>query len=91
MRDKGFIWNSINWECECDTRVMLVDYEDCNSRKKLVAPLIEECTETAEEVKLITLTENENSCNCSSCTMYTVLSLILALKQQFTEHINGKN
>ena len=70
---------------------MLVDYEDCNSRKKLVAPLIEECTETAEEVKLITLTENENSCNCSSCTIYTVLSLILALKQQFTEHINGKN
>ena len=36
----------------------------------MVAPLIEECTETVEEVKLakITLAENENS----SCTVYIV-------------------
>ena len=39
-------------------------------KKKIVAPLIEE---TVEEVKLanITLAENENSYNCSSCTVYT--------------------
>ena len=45
---------------------------------KLVAPLIEECTETIEEVKLakITLAENENSCKCNSCTVYTVSSSI---------------
>ena len=45
VRDKGFIWNSINWECECDKRLMSVDYEDCKGSKKLVTPLIEECTE----------------------------------------------
>ena len=45
-----------------------------SAEKKLVAPLIEESTETAEEVKLakITLAENENSYKCSSCTAYTV-------------------
>ena len=44
-------------------------------QKKLVAPLIEECTETVEEVKLakITLAENENSYKCSFCTVYAVL------------------
>ena len=44
-------------------------------QKKLVAPLIEECTETVEELKLakITLAENENSYKCSSCTVCSVL------------------
>ena len=44
-----------------------------SAKKKLVASLIEECTETVEEVKLakITLTENENSYKCSFCTVYT--------------------
>ena len=44
-------------------------------QKKLVDKLVDECTETIEEVKLakITLAENENSCECSSCTVYTVL------------------
>ena len=48
-------------------------------RKKLVAPLIEECTETVEEVKLakITLAENENIYKCSSCTMYIVLMIVV--------------
>ena len=40
-------------------------------KKKIVAPLIEECIETVEEVKLakITLVENENGYKCSSCTV----------------------
>ena len=48
------------------------------SRKKLVAPLIEECTKTVEEVKLakITLAENENSCKCNPCTVYIVLMVV---------------
>ena len=48
-------------------------------RKKLVAPLIEECTETVEEVKLakITLAENETIYKCSSCTMYIVLMIVV--------------
>ena len=41
--------------------------------------LIEECTETVEEVKLaeITLAENEHSYKCSSYTVYTVSFWIL--------------
>ena len=70
MCDKGFVWNCSNCECEsdkaCDVGEYL-DYENCNCRKKLVAPVIEECTEAVEEVKLtkITLTENEDSYKCS--------------------------
>ena len=47
-------------------------------QKKTIVPLIEECTETVEEVKLakITLAENENSYKCSSCTVCIVLSSI---------------
>ena len=64
--DKGFIWNPSNCECEfdkaCDVGEYL-DYENCKCRKKLVDKLVDECTETVEEVKLakITLAENENS------------------------------
>ena len=39
-------------------------------QKKLVDKLVDECTETIEEVKLA---ENKNSYKCSSCTVYTVL------------------
>ena len=46
---------------QCDVGEYL-DYKNCICRKKLVDKLVEECTETVEEVKLakITLTENEN-------------------------------
>ena len=46
-----------------------------NVEKKLVVPLIDECTETVEKVKLakITLAENENMYKFSSCTVYIVL------------------
>ena len=55
--------------------IQTLDYENCKCRKKLIAPLIEECTETVEEVKLgkITLAENESSYKCSSYTVYIVL------------------
>ena len=76
--DKGFIWNPSKCECECDKMCDIgeyLDYERCKCRKKLVDKLVDECTETVEEVKLarITLTENENSYKCSSCSMYTAL------------------
>ena len=78
MCDKGFIWNPSNCECECDKACDVgeyLDYENCKCRKKLVDKLVDECTETVEEVKLakITLAENENSYKCSSCTVYIVL------------------
>ena len=64
--DKGFIWNPSNCDCECDKACDVgeyLDYENCKCRKKLVDKLVDECTETVEEVKLakITLAENENS------------------------------
>ena len=52
----------------------------------MIGKLVEECTETVEEVKpaIIALAENENSYKCSSCIMYTVLFWIF-----FTINIGG--
>ena len=78
MCNKGFIWNPSNFECECDKRCDFgeyLDYENCKCRKTLVAPLIEECTETVEEVTLAKLThaKTKTSCKCSSWTVYIML------------------
>ena len=59
-------------------RVILVSIEtakNCKCRKKLVDKLVEECTETNNEVILakIALAENENKHKRSSCTLYIVL------------------
>ena len=70
-----------NCECEsdkaCDVGEYL-DYENCKCRKKIVDKLVEECTETVEEVKLakITLDKNENKYKCSSFTLYIVLVIV---------------
>ena len=60
--DTGFIWNPSNCQCECDKSCDVGEYlyENCKCRKKLVDKLVEECTETVEEVK-ITENENENT------------------------------
>ena len=86
---KGFVWNSSNCQCECDKVCDVgeyLDYENCQCTKKLVAPLLEECTETVEKVKLVKITfvENENSYKYSSCTVYTVLFWI-----SFTINVGG--
>ena len=77
--DKGFIWNPSNCECECD-KVFgeYLDYENCKYRKKLVDKLVDECTETIEEVKLawITYAEDESEKIYSSCTVYIVLMIL---------------
>ena len=83
VSNKGFIWNLINCECECDKTFGVdeyLDYENLKCRKKLVDRLVDECTETVEEVKLvkITLAEKENSYECSSCTRYIVLFWIFS-------------
>ena len=82
VRNKAFIWSSSNCECEYDKVFDFgeyIDYENCKCRKKLVAPLIEECTETVEEVKpaKTTLAENKNSCKCNSCAVHIVLFSIV--------------
>ena len=54
--DKGFIWNLSNCECECDKSCNIgeyLDYLTCKCRKKLIDPLIEECTENINETKLV--------------------------------------
>ena len=53
--------------------------EIVNAEKKLVNKLVDECTETIEEVKLakITLAENESENKYSSCTVYIVLMIVL--------------
>ena len=76
--DKGFIWNPSNCECECNESCDVGEYldgENCKCRKKIVDKLVEECTQTVEEVKLakITLSAHENQHKCSSCTLYIVL------------------
>ena len=81
MCDKGFIQNPKTCECECDKACDVgeyLDYENCKCRKKIDDKLVEECTETAEEVKVakITLAENENKYKCSSCTLYIVLMIV---------------
>ena len=55
-----------------------------NTEKKLVDKLIDECTETIEEVKLakiiLAVNESENkysSCERSSCTVYIVLMIVI--------------
>ena len=78
MCDKEFIWNPRDCECECDKSCDVgeyLDYENCTYRKKLVDKLVEECTETVEEVKLakITLRADKNKHKCSSCTVHMVL------------------
>ena len=88
MCDKEFIWNPSNCESECDKACdagEYLDYENCKRRKKLVAPLVHECAEPVEAVKLakINLAENEKS-YCSSCTMYILLFWI-----HFTFNVGG--
>ena len=82
VHDKGSIWNPSICECECDKSCDVgeyLDYKHCKCRKKIVAKLVEECTETVEEVKLanITSVENENKHKCSSCRLLIVLFSIL--------------
>ena len=76
--DKGYAWNPSNCECECNCECDVgeyLDYENCKCRKRLIDKLVDECTETVEEVKpaIITLAVNEKRYKCSSCAVYAVL------------------
>ena len=79
--DKGFIWNPSNCVCECDKTCDIgeyLDYEICKCRKKLVDQIVDECTETIEEVKSAKITlENENENKYSSCKVYIVFMIIV--------------
>ena len=76
---KRFIWIQSNCECQCDKSSDVgeyLDYQNYKCRKKLVDKLVEECTETVEEVKLVKITsakEGKNKYKSSSCTLYIML------------------
>ena len=75
--DKGYVWNPSNCECECDKSCNIgeyLDYSSCKCRKKLVDPLLEECTENINVAELVNITvENKNNDRCRSCVVYKVL------------------
>ena len=75
--DKGYFWNPSNCECECDKSCNIgqyLDYSSCKGRKKLIDPLLEECTENINEAKLVNVTvENKNGDRCRSYVVYKVL------------------
>ena len=75
--DKGFVFNPSNCEFECDKSCSIgeyLDYSDCKCRKKLVDPLVEECTENIDETKLVNITvENKNHSRCTSYDVYKML------------------
>ena len=80
--DKGFIFNPSNCECECDKCFNIgqyLVYSDFKCKKKLIDSLTEECTKNDDETKLIniTLAENENNYEHSSCKVYIVLMTIV--------------
>ena len=61
--DKGFIWNPSNCKCECDKSCDIgeyIDYENYKCRKKLIDPLVEECTENINETNFVKKTLNKN-------------------------------
>ena len=61
--DKGIIWNPSNCECECDKSCDVgeqLDYENCKCRKKIVDKLVEQCTETVEQVKVAKISLSED-------------------------------
>ena len=69
--DKGFIWNPSNCECECDKSCDIgeyLNYSNCKCKKKLIDKLVEKCTDNIEETRLV---------ECSSCTVYIVLFLLI--------------
>ena len=81
MCDKGYTWDPSNCECKCDKSCNVgeyLDYSSCKCRKKLVDPLIEECTENTDETKLVSITFAENSYyKCNSCKVYIVFMIVV--------------
>ena len=75
--EKGYIFNPSNCECEYDKSCNIgqyLDYSDCKCKKKLIDPLIEECTKNDDETKLVNIiVENENG----FCKVYIVLMTVV--------------
>ena len=57
----------------------ILDYENCNCRKKLFDKLVKECSESIVENELISVTLNDYESVCWSCTVYITLFVIAFL------------
>ena len=76
VRNKGFIWNPSNCECECDKSCNIgeyLDYSSCKCRKKLIDPLTEECTENINKTSLVKKNLDENKDRCNYYAIYKAL------------------
>ena len=78
IRDKGFIRNSSNFECECDKSCDIGEYlcyKNCRCRNKLVDKLVKQCSENIngnkmlhnETMDAVSLDVHKKVCN--SCTL----------------------
>ena len=70
---KGFIWDTINSECECDKSCYFgeyLDYTDCKCRKKLIDNLVEECSENIDEKEIYSNEIKDYEKIYSSCSVY---------------------
>ena len=80
MRDKQFIWNPSNGECNCDKSCDVgeyLDYENCKCRKRPIDELVEECSENIDGNEIIyNGTLNNYGKICNSCTVYIALLAI---------------
>ena len=74
--DKGYVWNSSNCECECDKSCNIseyLDYLNCRCKKKLIDPLVEECTKNTDETSSVKKTLGKSKDRRNYYVSYRVL------------------
>ena len=77
IRDKGFIWNPSNWECECNKSCDVGEYLDYENFKcRLIDKLVKRCSENVHGNEMI---YNDYRNLCNSCTIYIALFAIAFL------------
>ena len=72
--NKGYFFNPSNCDCECDKSCGIGEYLDdsnCKFRKKIIDPLVEECTGNIGETKLVNRTSDKNE-RKDKCSSYVV-------------------
>ena len=86
--DKRYIFNPSNCKCECDKSCnasQYLDYLNCKCKKKIIDPILEECTEYDDDKtklvnKTVTKTDNQtkivNKTVKNSCKVYIVLTIV---------------
>ena len=89
--DKGFIWDSSNYEFECDRSCGIreyLDYKSCVCRNTLIEKLLEECPSVIGEN--IVYNETLNTVSSNDCASYTVYFVLFAAFLT-TSIINGSS